>query len=220
MNDVTAKITLNSYAFKALALTMSKEEVRYYLNGVHFCQEGGKAFFVSTDGHRMLAYNMDHESDSPYDAIIPASLVTELGKLKGSLVTLTFTATEVKAEYDGVTRTESLIDGTYPQWKKLIPANVKEQVAAIYKAEYVGDLKKIATAIHAMYGKRLTKNSDNGYKIHQCGNDPAPVTFNCSENWLGVIMPMREVNKDEVVSLATVISSFETHTEVTMELAA
>jgi len=53
---MTKTATLSIPALKACNLFASKEDVRYYLNGVLVTVTERATLYVATDGHRLLAY--------------------------------------------------------------------------------------------------------------------------------------------------------------------
>lgn len=131
---------LDGEAFlKALRFCMpaiSTEETRYYLNGVCL---SGKAI-VATDGHK-LAVTYDVLPAPVADAIIPHPLVRFLAKLP-SVPSITIMGnTDVKAgsktslemvrfPLPGITITAKLIDGTYPDWTRVVPKPGSDKIIA------------------------------------------------------------------------------------------
>lgn len=107
---------------------ISTEETRYYLNGVflHAVEDGD--FFltaVATDGHRLARHRglLPEGLDTATifkGVILPRKLVSLLPKGK-VLVGLSATKVQI-ASADGVL-TSKLIDGTFPDYQRVIPRN-------------------------------------------------------------------------------------------------
>lgn len=98
---------------------ISTEETRYYLNGVYLHTAEGRLVAVATDGHR-LARHFGQETPEFTGVILPRKLVSMLPK--GS-VTVSLSATKVRVtSADGVL-TSKLIDGTFPDYSRVIPRN-------------------------------------------------------------------------------------------------
>ncbi len=115
---------------------ISTEETRYYLNGifVHTIEEGGglKLRAVATDGHRLARADVDAPSGSEGmpGIIIPRKTVGELQKLVDDpdvVVTVEVSEAKIRFTIGGVLLTSKLIDGTFPDYQRVIPSgNDKE----------------------------------------------------------------------------------------------
>ncbi len=136
---------------------VSTEETRYYLNGlyVHAKKEGSSEVLrvVATDGHRLACV----ESPLPKGAedlkgvIIPRKTVGEIRKLldDSSIENVTVEISENKVRFcvTDITLTSKLIDGTYPDYERVIPTdndkslelNVKELAAAVDRVSVVAE---------------------------------------------------------------------------------
>ncbi|HXV73446.1 MAG TPA: DNA polymerase III subunit beta, partial [Sphingomonadales bacterium] len=108
---------------------ISTEETRYYLNGIylHVIEEKRDMLrAVSTDGHRMARV----EIPAPKGAkgmpgvIVPRKAVGELRKLVEEFdgeVEVALSDTRVRFSFNSTTLTTKLIDGTFPDYKRVIP---------------------------------------------------------------------------------------------------
>ena len=115
------------------AHAISTEETRYYLNGVylHAQDQGERATLraVATDGHRMVVT----EAELPDGAqglpgiIIPRGTVNllcgVLGKRPEGVVKIKASDTRIQVTYGPVTLTSKLIDGTFPEYERVVPHN-------------------------------------------------------------------------------------------------
>jgi len=109
---------------------ISTEETRYYLNGIffHVTDEDLKA--AATDGHRLARYTIarpDGAEGMP-DVIVPRKCVAELRKLLeealDSNVLIDLSASKIRFTLggeSGVVLTSKLIDGTFPDYSRVIP---------------------------------------------------------------------------------------------------
>ncbi len=110
---------------------MSTEETRYYLNGIylHAYTEGENAILraVATDGHRLAKLEIDLPSgaaDMP-GIIIPRKTVQEVRKLvddEEGDVQIAVSNTKIKFTYRNAILVSKLIDGTFPDYEKVIPS--------------------------------------------------------------------------------------------------
>jgi DNA polymerase-3 subunit beta len=113
---------------------ISTEETRYYLNGIHLHQDAGEAgavlVAVATDGHR-LAKTMcplPAEADGMPSIIVPKKTVELIERMlpeKGS-VRLDLSEAKIRLSFDdgegSVTLVSKLIDGTFPDYRRVVPA--------------------------------------------------------------------------------------------------
>ncbi|HHZ08793.1 MAG TPA: DNA polymerase III subunit beta [Rhizobiales bacterium] len=109
---------------------ISTEETRYYLNGIflHTHEAGGKLTLraVATDGHRLARAEMEAPagSEGMPGIIIPRKTVGELQKLVDDpdiAVTVELSDTKIRFTIGSVILTSKLIDGTFPDYQRVIP---------------------------------------------------------------------------------------------------
>ena len=110
---------------------ISMEETRYYLNGIylHDASNNGSTSLraVATDGHRLSRIDValpDGAAGMP-GIIVPRKAVSELRKLIDELdgdVAVSLSETKIRFAFDEVVLTSKLIDGTFPDYNRVIPA--------------------------------------------------------------------------------------------------
>jgi DNA polymerase-3 subunit beta len=114
--------------------SMAQQDVRYYLNGMLLEMEGKVLRTVATDGHR-LAFSeavLDADAGSHHQVIVPRKGVLELQRLLGTegTVQLAVGSNHVRAEIGDIRFTSKLIDGRFPEYGRVIPANPTRRVTA------------------------------------------------------------------------------------------
>lgn len=136
---------------------VSTEETRYYLNGIyiHAKKEGDAKVLrvVATDGHRLACV----ESPLPKGAedlsgvIIPRKTIAEIRKLLddngADHITVGMSENKIRFSFEDVTLTSKLIDGTYPDYERVIPTDndknleisVKELSSAVDRVSVVAE---------------------------------------------------------------------------------
>lgn len=150
----------------------STEETRYYLNGlyIHPKDEGETKVLriVATDGHRLACV----ESPLPEGAakmqgiILPRKTVAEIRKLlddtSAELIKIALSDSKVRFTMEDITLASKLIDGTYPDYERVIPTgnnkvleiSVKELSKAVDRVSVVAErtraIKLIANKNHVM----------------------------------------------------------------------
>ncbi|MCL6679345.1 DNA polymerase III subunit beta [Sphingomonas sp. RG327] len=105
---------------------ISSEETRYYLMGIflHVADDQLKA--AATDGHRLARVVMPKPdgADGMPDVIIPRKCVAELRKLLEEVegtVEVSLSPTKVRFGLGSAVLTSKLIDGTFPDYNRVIP---------------------------------------------------------------------------------------------------
>ena len=107
----------------------SQEDTRQYLNGVYMHvadgNDGKTLRVVATDGHRLAQVEqpLPAGADSMPGVIIPRKTVTELRKLADEAKEISVAVTEKKIQFQTpeVTITSKVIDGTFPDYQRVIP---------------------------------------------------------------------------------------------------
>ncbi|MBT4880893.1 MAG: DNA polymerase III subunit beta [Alphaproteobacteria bacterium] len=109
---------------------ISTEETRYYLNGIylHTAEVGGKKILkaVATDGHRLAQVEVSDVKtpEGMPGVIIPRKTVNELLRILEHVegkVEVSLSETNISFSCDGILLTSRLIDGTFPDYEKVIP---------------------------------------------------------------------------------------------------
>ncbi len=111
---------------------ISTEETRYYLNGIylHAAKRDGVDVLraVATDGHRLASVEVplpDGAAGMP-GVIVPRKTVGEVRKLIDETtddVAISLSETKIRISFDDGVLTSKLIDGTFPDYERVIPAD-------------------------------------------------------------------------------------------------
>ncbi len=112
---------------------VSTEETRYYLNGlyIHAKNEGSAKVLriVATDGHRLACVEspLPEGADKITGVIIPRKTISEVRKLlddtKAENILISLSENKVRFTLEEVILTSKLIDGTYPDYERVIPTD-------------------------------------------------------------------------------------------------
>lgn len=185
-------IKFDSNKLAAVAVAQSIEETRYYLCGVFFT--GRMA--VATNGHIMtVANDMTHfEND---EGIYPISkkAQTTMKKTQAESVKIDDGVLTVVDDMESVLHMEPCepIDGTFPDWRRVIP-NTETELTSNH-----GTFNHVYFAKIAETAKILSK-SETGVKI--LGEDPTKSHLvNYTDNEVfSILMPMRDTIETGVPS--------------------
>lgn len=113
-----------------VSFAISTEETRWYLNGVYLHVLDGRLVAVATDGHRLSRHNGGAATE--FEAVIlPRKLV---GILPKGNVHVSLSKTKVRVATDDTTITSKLIDGTFPDYQRVIPTGNDKIVVVDHKA--------------------------------------------------------------------------------------
>ena len=109
---------------------ISTEETRYYLNGIflHVAEDASGPVLkaAATDGHRLARYTVtrpEGASGMP-DVIVPRKCVGEIRKLLDEAegnVEISLSASKIRFQLGNAVLTSKLIDGTFPDYSRVIP---------------------------------------------------------------------------------------------------
>ncbi|WP_010219134.1 DNA polymerase III subunit beta [Sphingomonas sp. PAMC 26621] len=108
---------------------ISTEETRYYLNGIfwHVSEDPLPVLkAAATDGHRLARVTMPRPdgAESMPDIIIPRKCIAELRKLLDEIdgsVGVSMSPTKIRFDLGQALLTSKLIDGTFPDYSRVIP---------------------------------------------------------------------------------------------------
>ena len=152
-SNFTANAAVLRRLFDKSKFAISTEETRYYLNGVYMHVadgDGGKVLrCVATDGHRLARIDADlpaGATDMP-GVIVPRKTVGELRKLLDDDemdIAVSVSETKVRFATPDITLTSKVIDGTFPDYTRVIPqANTRRlEVDAL---EFAKAVDRVAT---------------------------------------------------------------------------
>ena len=131
---------------------ISTEETRYYLNGIflHAAEgEDGRVLrAVATDGHRLARVEepLPEGAGSMPGVIVPRKTVAELRKLLDEAqgdVECALSDTRIQFTVGSVQLTSKLIDGTFPEYERVIPRD-NEKILRVGKKDFAEAVARVA----------------------------------------------------------------------------
>lgn len=139
--------------FDKSKFAISTEETRYYLNGVYMHvadSDGGMVLrCVATDGHRLARIDADlpPQAEGMPGVIVPRKTVGEMRKLlddDDAQIAVSVSETKVRFATPDITLTSKVIDGTFPDYTRVIPqANTKRM--EVDASEFAQAVDRVAT---------------------------------------------------------------------------
>jgi DNA polymerase-3 subunit beta len=132
---------------------ISTEETRYYLNGIylHTIDVEGVTMLraVATDGHRLARVELPAPEGSAGmpGVIVPRKTVAEVQRLfedPNGIVTIELSATKMRFTMGDVVLTSKLIDGTFPDYARVIPQG-NDKSLIVKKSDFVSAVDRVST---------------------------------------------------------------------------
>ena len=145
---------------KLTAYAASVDSNRPLLNGVLLSFKSGKLSVVATDSRRLALVEQEVEfpADAGMDLIVPLKTVEELLRTLGDAGALKILATpkQIAFEFDGVLIVSKLVEGTYPNFRQVIPQANGERVAMERETLLTAVRRTSQLVIDAVSGVKLT----------------------------------------------------------------
>ena len=148
-NEFTlAQNQLNNLLTKT-SFSMAQQDVRYFLNGLLIEIHNDHILSVATDGHRLAKTQVmvDPLGIEQVQSIIPRKAVIEIGKFldanSDAPVNVKLNASHISIESGNFMFISKLIDGRFPDYEKVIPANLDKHIV-INRANLIDILSRAA----------------------------------------------------------------------------
>ncbi len=139
--------------FDKSKFAISTEETRYYLNGVYMHvasgEDGQMLRCVATDGHRLARIDAElpEGAETMPGVIVPRKTVGELRKLlddDDATIAVSVSDTKVRFATPDITLTSKVIDGTFPDYSRVIP-QANSRKLEVDAAEFAKAVDRVAT---------------------------------------------------------------------------
>lgn len=179
--------------FRAAHLMVSNEDTRYYLNGVYIQPHPEKGVILTaTDGHRLISiWDELGIFDHPEPVIVKADKATLMAAKAGKkdphhkIIAIDTGYVEVVENNTGkmfVRQGPGIIDGTFPDYTRVIPSGTLTPTDASFNPDYLYTFQEAAREINPMWVSM---------SIHSVNNDmAAPHFVRMPPCCVGVIMPL------------------------------
>ncbi|MTH99755.1 DNA polymerase III subunit beta [Roseibium sp. RKSG952] len=208
--DLTAgefghSFTLSAGAIRKLIDTtqfaISTEETRYYLNGIYLhtvdTAQGQRFRAVATDGHRLAQAEVPAPNGSVGmpGVIVPRKTVGEIQKLledPEAEVQIELSETKIRVTTGPIILTSKLIDGTFPDYGRVIPQNNDKEMRvdrdefkeAVDRVSTISSERGRAVKLALTEGRMVltVNNPDSGSATEELaveyGEEPLEIGFN------------------------------------------
>lgn len=181
---------LNLATLVAVNLAANTEATRYYLNGVCVEITPTSVTYVATNGHMLLAHRLMSTQEDIGCFIIPSSVIDEVkawakpSKRRDTALSLTLLGgLDAELALDGRSRRFQFIDGTFPDWRRVLPKAEKAGIPLAFN----GDLLK---RVDTFAREALDLSPLNFDVFYAPDGAPMVVTFP-GRDALALVMPRR-----------------------------
>jgi DNA polymerase-3 subunit beta len=198
----------------ATDFAMSTDDTRYYLNGIFFHVRDGQMLGAATDGSRLARFHceMPDGAEAMGDSIVSRKTVGLIGKLldahDGPLVGIDVSARKIRVSIGTVELVAKLVDGTFPDYTRVIPAANDKALWIDPKAlaESVDRVSVISSEKARLIRFDLEKDrlvltvasAESGIAVEEmaCSYDAGPLTIGFNAKY--VIETLRHLTGDNV----------------------
>lgn len=130
---------------KSVCYSASVSQIKPELSSVVFYSQDKSLFFVSTDSFRLAEKNVrQNSSEQISQTIVPVKNAMEIAKIaeefKNEEIKMLFSKGQTMIEVGGVTLISRTVDGSFPDYKQIIPKEFKTEII-ILKEDLLRALK-------------------------------------------------------------------------------
>ncbi|OGL24815.1 DNA polymerase III subunit beta [Candidatus Saccharibacteria bacterium RIFCSPHIGHO2_01_FULL_48_12] len=138
----------------------SNDDARPVLTGVYFNSHRGDVVVAATDSYR-LAENRVGKSKQPINFLVPATAINDVLRIiaeEDKEVVITHDDQQVSFEMGDVTLVARLVEGNYPDYRKLLPSKF-ETIAKTKRADFA-NITKVSSLFARESAGSVTINVD------------------------------------------------------------
>jgi len=204
---------------RKVLFSISSDENKYSLTGVFMEQVDGRLNMVGTDGKRLALVSRPLEELNlsegelhlpPDGAIVPKIVFTELLKYAFEKDTLHmgFSTNQVFFTYDNIHLTSNLIEGKYPEYKKILPVE-RERFFTAEKEVLQSAIRRVSVLVDESYNQvklsimdgRLVVTAQNpalGEAVEEISIEYAGEPIDIALNYVYLLDCLKEIGSNKV----------------------
>ncbi len=214
--NVGPGLTMEQAVFKSMlqrtAYAASADESRYVLNGTLLSFKGNKLVVVATDGRRLALAEQEVEvpKEAEGEFIVPTKAVNEvLHSMKDEGAVKIFAAkNQIGFEFANVVVISKLIDGAYPNFRQVIPAQCERRVT-LEREQFLNAVRRMAIVTSEKAGSVRLTFAKNKLKVSAIApevgeaHEVLPIKYTDKELTVAfnpeyIMDPLRNLTQDEV----------------------
>lgn len=161
--QIPSKILKN--ALGQVLLAASSDDSRPTLTGLYIHSFNKKLYFVATDSYRLAEKSMNQGKDE-INLLVPASALSDLMRLledSDEVVNITSDDQQILFKMNDVELVARLIEGTYPDYRKLIPSEFAH--TALVDKQELNNITKISSLFARESAGSVTLNLDKTKQV-------------------------------------------------------
>ena len=179
--------------FVKTQFAMAQQDVRFYLNGLLLEVGPNKLTAVATDGHRLAKATTTIEKGSIEDNafILPRKAVQELTRTMNEEkdCKLSYSANQASFSYGDIEFTTKLIDGKFPDYKRVIPESTETKIMLD-----TGTLKPALQRVSILANEKF-----KGVRVEISGNELVVSSENPEQEAAKEVIDLSEEQKNLVL---------------------
>lgn len=184
--------TINLRVLGAAVAFASKDDARYYLNGVCLEIDARGVTYVGTDGHRLIAYRDEISDPETPDNMLVGTFIIPTAHCKphkldkaDSGEAKIFGSGRLTIAHDFCDVTFLPIDGVYPDWRKTVPREKVSGVIGQFNLKLLATFDKFAAAV----------DLPMPFVAHNGPEAPAIIWYPGHSDVIGIAMPFKLTNE-------------------------
>jgi DNA polymerase-3 subunit beta len=153
-ND-TPSAVLDLATLAAVSDFCSKKETRYYLRGVLIEIDADGVTYVATDGHRLAARRVSLPKDAAANTLVGQWIIPleeckafRLRRGPAAEAVLALADGWLDVTYLGNARRFRPVDGTFPDWRRIVPSKADGALKLAVNATYLASVYKLGQALN------------------------------------------------------------------------
>ncbi len=190
----------------------SADESRVILNGSLLSFKEDKLMVVCTDGRRLalVEHEMEIPENAEVDLVVPTKTVVELIKTLGDEgeVTIKISSTQIAFEFENIFIISKLIEGTYPNYQQVIPAQCEERIS-IDREVFQSAIRRVSLMLDDQSASVKLVISENRIELLTSspeigeGKESVPVKYSGKNMTIAfspefLMAPLKHLDSDEI----------------------
>lgn len=199
--------------FKSVMYSSSNSTIRPVLSSVLVLQEDDNMVFVATDSFRLAEKKIGIKKNKDFSQIlIPHKNVNEIIRVLDDIkddVVVSLNENQIALTYNGLYLTSRIIDGAFPDYKQIIPKDIKTDVT-ILKQDLITSLKvsnifsdKFSQVVFSVLPRDkkfriTTKNLDVGENVNNIDAVIKGDSLTASFNYKYIVDCFQSIDSDSI----------------------
>lgn len=149
-----------------VVFSASNDDARPVLTGVYFHNQSGSVVVVATDSYRLAEHKLSKQK-APVNFLVPSGAASDLLRIIGDSneeVSVTHDEQQVLFRSGDITLVARLIEGNYPDYRKLIPAKFAT-IAKLRREDFINITKVSALFARESAGSITIKADEHDKKV-------------------------------------------------------